>query len=113
MNDRSVSGAPAPRARRLLAVLALSSSLVAPGCGKTAAPPAGCAADPFACAKGTTCWPTDKAGGFACLPSKDFAPKWTECELLAGKTTCADGMVCLTTDTSPDANAPRSYCAPW
>src|SRR6185295_10170659 len=73
----------------------------------------GCRDQPASCAKGTTCWPTDERGSFACLPSKDYKPRGSDCELLAGHTSCADALVCVTSDRWPDANAPRSYCAAY
>ena len=85
----------------------------ATGCATKDVSGRGCAADPFACPKGQTCWPIDAQGSFQCLPSKDFASKGEECELLPGRTACPDGMICLTSDTAPDAHMPKSYCAPF
>lgn len=96
---------------RLLAFAALLLAL--PAC--TSAPPdaAGCRDAPASCPAGTTCWPSDERGAFACLPSRTFKARGDDCELLAGRPGCNDGQICLTSDRLPDANAPVSYCTAY
>lgn len=84
-----------------------------------------CGDDPFKCKPGTTCWPTVD-GGATCVASKAYKTKGTDCELLVGKSSCADGLVCITVEKPLDAGAdtgkeaspmptsePLSLCAPW
>jgi len=84
-----------------------------------------CADDPFKCKAGTTCWPIE-GGSAACVPSKEYKTKGTDCELLLGRSSCADGLVCITVDRALDAGPdtgkdtgpkvlaePLSICASW
>jgi hypothetical protein len=84
-----------------------------------------CSDDPFKCKAGLTCWP-DGDGGATCVASKAYKTKGTDCEMLAGRSSCADGLVCITVDKPLDAgmdtgktdvlmptSVPISLCAPW
>ena len=99
-----------PRATWLLG-LALAA------CGSTTGsnnPAPSCGADPFACAASTTCWPIDRKGAAACLPSKGFKVRGDDCELLLGDTSCPDGMVCATAATLRlDGSVVQSFCAAY
>lgn len=89
------------------------------------APGVPCGDDPFRCAEGETCWPADD--GARCVPSKDYKTKGEDCELLVGRSSCADDLVCITVqnpydagpvdpkkDTGPSpTSVPVSLCAPY
>lgn len=74
--------------RSLAALLLVGSA----ACG--AAAPVRCESMPVGCDPGTTCWPVDQAGNYQCLESKTYKPIGSDCALLVGHTTCADGMLC-------------------
>lgn len=93
----------------------------------TAADDAGepCSDDPFKCKPGNTCWPAID-GGATCVASKSYKLKGTDCEMLLGRSSCADNLVCITLDKPLDAgmdtgkeaaaapkSEPISLCAPW
>lgn len=84
-----------------------------------------CADDPFKCKAGMTCWPSVD-GGATCVSSKAYKAKGSDCELLLGRSSCGDGLVCITLDKpldgGPDTgkevgpmptSEPISLCAPW
>lgn len=98
----------------LFGLCCLSSVAAAGGCNEvTPSKPPSCLDTPTACDAGTTCWPTDRQGGSACLVSKPYAVAGTECEPIVGATTCADGLACITSEVRPDAGMVTSYCAPF
>lgn len=64
------------------------------GGGSGGSAPADCAADPFACEAGTTCWIAADQTSFACLLSGPNA-EGEACKNFYGEPTCQDGLVCL------------------
>jgi hypothetical protein len=74
--------------------------------------PASCFSAPRSCDAGKTCWPTDMGGSFQCLPSKAYAPLGSDCALLVGLTTCADGLICapMTGAKGVQLNRCTQYC---
>jgi hypothetical protein len=102
-----------PRAARWLRrALALAAVLACGSCGSEPTPP--CQTMPQSCGAGMTCWPTDMGGMFQCLASKAYAPLGTECAILVGLTTCADGLICapMTGKNSVKTNRCTTYCDP-
>lgn len=79
--------------QRLLQPLAALLVLGCVACG-AGAPPVPCQTAPQSCAAGTTCWPIDRVGTYQCLASKEYKPLGSDCSLLVGLTTCADGLIC-------------------
>jgi hypothetical protein len=65
----------------------------------------GCAADPFACPAGQTCWPNAQGNALACLNS-GMGKVGDACELYIGTATCADDLVCWTVPGAPKVCTP-------
>jgi hypothetical protein len=92
---------------RYTLLFTIASSLMAcsssSGSTATAKP---CNDDPWQCPAGKVCWPTSTTT-FACLISA-AAGAGEACLDTVGMPTCADGLACLATATSPGACTP--YC---
>jgi hypothetical protein len=65
-----------------------------------------CNTDPFTCAAGTTCWPTDTAADFACIKS-GAGKAGDSCLNTPNAATCGDGFLCLQ-QTQTDG-----HCVPY
>ena len=94
LNHRGVSPASL-----LFGTSLLLASFAAPGCASSNPPPnadagGSCAADPFQCPQGQTCWPIG-ATTLACLASRPSAGVGASCEDSINLATCADGLACI------------------
>jgi len=69
-------------------------------------PSDGCNRDPWKCSAGQTCWPTDRAGHFACLKS-GVGKKAEPCSNIPGTPTCSDGFACV---EQPGISGCMPYC---
>lgn len=67
-----------------------------------------CAADPFACRPGTTCWMARTSATFECQPSARGVALGAACDLRPGTPTCGDGMLCY--QPSPPT---KGTCVPF
>jgi len=117
-----------PMNRALLAVFGVAlfgAGLVGLACSSSSAssPPAQCNTNPFACAKGTTCWPTSctcPSGQtcslqtcvpqFACLASVVAQVPGDACFNSLNIATCGDLQACI--QNAADGGACMQYCNP-
>jgi hypothetical protein len=90
------------------AALFLVAALSVPACSSSSSSAAAqCNAQPYTCAAGTTCWPTDQAANFSCLKSGP-GKAGDACVNTVASATCGDGLMCFQQTSTSGACVP--YC---
>ncbi len=67
-----------------------------------------CNVDPWQCAAGQTCWPSDLQGSYACLPAAAGNAKGADCDNIAAQPHCDEDLSCF-----PGPVPGKGLCMPF